>query len=645
MPDLIAQGTEPQQRWRRGLPEAQEVTIGRLGGTWAVPWDPHVSHRHAQLFWNGTRLEVTRLPNSRNPVFLLGKEADRFSIQPGDHFVIGQTSFTLADQRVNITADAPQPVQQQSFSAQYLRQVQFRNPDYRIEVLSRLPDVISGAAGDAELVVRLVCMLLAGVPRADAAAVVTVESGQWAVDSGEIIIPGDSAGSPQGENDQARTPNDENESAEAGNKLPAPNRLPVIAGYQPDPAPAQRPPVRILHWDQRLVIGSDFQPSQGLILESLRQRQSVLHVWRGAETSSPDSFTESENYDWAFCTPVVGKASSGWALYMAGRFNVEHMGVPRSSDPTDLREDVKFTELVAAMLSSLRQMRLLEHRHATLSQFFSPVVLETLAVEDPEVVLAPRETEVSVLFCDLRGFSRESERHADHLLGLLQRVSKALGVMTRYIREQGGVVGDFQGDAAMGFWGWPLQQKDAVLRTCRAALAIRAEFEATAGFHAGIGVATGRAVAGKIGTIDQVKVTVFGPVVNLASRLESMTKILRAPILLDEATASAVRRQIPRDIARVRRLAVVKPYGMDSSLEVSELLPPLAQYPVLTDEHLAYYEMALDKFLSRNWAAAFELLHRIPAEDEVKDFLTVYIAEHNRRVPLNWDGVIPLESK
>jgi adenylate cyclase len=632
MPDLIAQGTEPQQRWRRALPDEQEVILGRLGGTWAVPWDPHVSHRHARLFSSGARLEVARLPNARNPIFLLGKEVDRFTILPGDHFVIGQTSFTLADQRVNITADAPQPVQQQSFSSQYLRQVQFRNPDYRIEVLSRLPDVISGAAGDEELVVRLVSMLLAGVPRADAAAVVTVDSGQWTAGNGQetdVFSPGTCAGRSPDENDEAqRTKDEEYDEARMMND-----------------SDQGRPPVRILHWDQRLVIAGDFQPSQGLILESLRQRQSVLHVWRGAETSNPDSFTESENYDWAFCTPVVGKTSSGWALYVAGRFNVERIGVPRSSDPTDLREDVKFTELVAAMLSSLRQMRLLEHRHATLSQFFSPVVLETLAVEDPEVVLAPRETEVSVLFCDLRGFSRESERHADHLLGLLQRVSKALGVMTRYIREQGGVVGDFQGDAAMGFWGWPLQQKDAVLRTCRAALAIRAEFEATAGFHAGIGVATGKAVAGKIGTVDQVKVTVFGPVVNLASRLESMTKILRAPILLDETTARAVRRQVPREVARVRRLAVVKPYGMDSSLEVSELLPPLAQYPVLTDEHLDCYEMALDKFLSRNWAAAFELLHRIPAEDEVKDFLTVYIAEHNRRVPLNWDGVIPLESK
>ena len=138
----------------------------------------------------------------------------------------------------------------------------------------------------------------------------------------------------------------------------------------------------------------------------------------------------------------------------------------------------------------------------------------------------------------------------------------------------------------MGFWGWPLQQNDAVLRTCRAALAVRAEFEATEGFQAGIGVATGRAVAGKIGTVDQVKVTVFGPVVNLASRLEGMTKLLRAPILLDEATARLVRGQVPREVARVRRLAIVRPYGLDAPLEVSELLPPVSQHPELSDDHL-----------------------------------------------------------
>ena len=115
--------------------------------------------------------------------------------------------------------------------------------------------------------------------------------------------------------------------------------------------------------------------------------------------------------------------------------------------------------------------------------------------------------------------------------------------------------------------------------------------------------------------------------------------------LADETTARIVRKQVPRDVARVRRLAIVRPYGLDTPLEVSELLPPVSQYPELSDEHLQCYEAALDAFLQRKWPAALELLHRIPAEDEVKDFLVVYIAQHNRRPPKDWDGVIPLASK
>lgn len=598
MADLIAQGQEPQQRWRRALPEGQTVILGRLGGSWAVPWDQHVSRQHAEVCYVGGRLDVARHANARNPIFFHGKEAARFSLRPGDHFVIGQTTFTLSNQRVNVAPDAPAPFQQQSYSAQYLRQVQFRNPDHRIEVLSRLPQVISGAAGDAELCVRLVGMLLAGIPRADTAAVVAVE--------GKI-----------------------------------------------DPAPAGRPSVRVLHWDQRLVSGADFQPSERLILEALRQGQGVLHAWRDVEPASAQLFTARGNVDWAFCTPVPGETCQGWALYVAGRFHVDLPTMPSTSDPNDLREDMKFTELVGSMLGSLRQMRLLEREHAIVGQFLSPVVVNTLADEEPDVVLAPRQTEVSVLFCDLRGFSLESERHADDLLELLHRVSGALGVMTREIMNQGGVVGDFQGDAAMGFWGWPLAEPDAVVRTCAAALAIRRQFEAAAqqpnsplaGFHVGIGIATGKAVAGKIGTPDHVKITVFGPVVNLASRLEGMTKTLRAPILLDQATAQVARTQVPRELARVRRLAVVRPYGLDAPLEVSELLPPEAQYPLLSDAHLEFYEAALDAFLAGRWTEAFELLHRTPPQDQVTDFLTVYIAQHNRTPPPHWDGVIPLSSK
>ena len=85
MPDLIAQGVEPQQRWRRSLPEGESVLLGRLTGTWAVPWDQHVSRRHARLLWSGKRLEVAKLPDTRNPIFLRGKEVDQFMIEPGEH--------------------------------------------------------------------------------------------------------------------------------------------------------------------------------------------------------------------------------------------------------------------------------------------------------------------------------------------------------------------------------------------------------------------------------------------------------------------------------------------------------------------------------------------------------------------------------
>jgi len=95
----------------------------------------------------------------------------------------------------------------------------------------------------------------------------------------------------------------------------------------------------------------------------------------------------------------------------------------------------------------------------------------------------------------------------------------------------------------------------------------------------------------------------------------------------------------------VRRLAVVRPFGLDAAIEVSELLPPAEQMPQLNDEHLEAYEAALAAFLDGRWSEALSLLQRIPADDQVKDFLTIHIVRHNRTPPPGWDGVIALESK
>jgi adenylate cyclase len=593
--DLIAQGADSQHRWRRTLLVDRPVTLGRAPHCWPTSWDDRVSRQHAEIRWNGHVLKVRQLAGARNPIFVKGRPATDFDIVPGEHFVIGETMFTLTDERVNVSLDVPQPVQQQTFSSQYLQKMQFRHTGAHIDVLGRLPEVIAGASSDSELSGRLVNLLLTGLPRAGATALVTVKH-----------------------------PEDE------------------------------RPGIEVLHWDRRVMMGGEFQPSERLILDAIRRGESVLHVWNAADAAGSSAFTLNQGVDWAFCTPVGGKACQGWGIYVAGRFNEDRSTTPLDvSDPNDLRDDLKFTELAATTLSALRDVRMLERQRAGLSQFFSPVVLEALQGVDPEVVLSPRETEVSVLFCDLRGFSRHSERSAEDLLGLLNRVSQALGVTTHQIREQGGVLGDFHGDAAMGFWGWPLAQPDAAVRACLAALAIRSEFAATAlrvddplaDFRVGIGIATGRAVAGKIGTVDQVKVSVFGPVVNLASRLEGMTKLLHAPILIDERTAIVVRNQLSPKLARLRRVAVVKPFGLDRKLEVTELLPAAAEYPDLTDQNIADYEQALDDLIAGRWPQAFERLHRVPADDRVKDFLTVFIAQHNRTPPENWNGVIPLTTK
>jgi len=595
MPELIARGAAPNDRWRRRLREGESVQLGRTANPCAVPWDDHVSRIHAELVWRSPKLLVQRQPEATNAIFVQGNQLDRFEISVGQHFVIGSTTFTLVDEPVDVTLDVPQPMAEQSYSPQYLKQVQYKDADRRIAVLSQLPEVISSASDNVELFLRIVNIMLSGIGRASVVAIVSHD---------ETL--------PEGEQ------------------------------------------LNVLHWDRRLLTGQPFHPSKRLISKSLETGESVLHTWQESRAGEGVAYTQSEDGDWAFATPMRSKACKGWVIYVTGHYGSRLGGSPGSdASPTDLRDDIKFSELVAAAVANTSQVKMLERTQAGLRQFFSPVILDVLADQDPEVVLAPRETEVSVLFCDLQGFSRTSEQQSDHLLELLDRVSQALGVATHQILAQGGVVGDFHGDASMGFWGWPLNTGNSVVSACSAALGIRRELinasttdeHPLKDFSMGMGIATGKAVAGKIGTLDQVKVTVFGPVVNLASRLESMTRILHAPILLDERSADLVRQSVSSQVARTRRVAVVRPYGMDSPLEVTELLPPPSDSELLNNDHITAYESALEALLARDWEEAFQLLHRVPADDHVKDFLTVYIAQHNRRAPEDWDGVIDLRQK
>ena len=174
MPDLIAQGPQPHSRWRRKLTPGVRQVIGRSGGAWATLWDDRISRRHVAVCLRDSQLEVEAIESARNPVFFRGQKCAQFTLQPGDHFVIGQTTFTLVDEQAAVAADFPQPAGERTFTLDELRGAAFRHADRRIDVLARLPDIISGSASDQEMLVRLVNLLLSGIERASAAAVVEV---------------------------------------------------------------------------------------------------------------------------------------------------------------------------------------------------------------------------------------------------------------------------------------------------------------------------------------------------------------------------------------------------------------------------------------------------------------------------------------
>ena len=687
MPDLIAQGPRSQDRWRRALPLAESgelVTLGRTSSGWAVPWDDRVSRQHADILWTGSTLTVSRKLDARNPIFYKGVRKDQFQIDVGDHFVIGQTTFSLVDQRIRVlpSSDSAPAVTEHTFASSHLRQARYRDADSRIEVLSRLPEIIQGSNTDDELFRRMVNLLIEGIPRATFIAIVAeptlrtntkIATGKpfrsnthpaasnLPIPQSESRLPSVDAIHLQKSFSEktAESPSERSESevgVESDWSRKTTGRTVDGLSESNDGAILDQG-IRVLHWDSRNLIGQQFSPSAGLIRKSLTSEESVLHVWSRTKITNESSYTQTENIDWAFCTPLRSEACPGWAIYVAGDFGGPMLNTAAREATIaladDIEDDLKFAELVATTLGSLRQTRLLQRRQDSLRPFFAPVVRHALNNRDPDLVLTPREANVSVLFCDLRGFSKQSEESADQLLELLRRVSDALGVMTHHILDRDGVVGDFHGDAAMGFWGWPFEDTSSVVNAARAALAIRAEFEAAsvignhplAGFRAGLGIATGKAVAGRIGTVDQVKVTVFGPVVNLAARLESMTKQLQASILIDEVTAARVLKDVPTSDARVRRVAKVLPVGMGTPLMVSELLPPEGDRSILSNAHIEAYEHALDAFHNGQWSEAFHWLHRVPAEDRVKDFLTVFIAQHGRMAPTDWQGFIRLSEK
>jgi adenylate cyclase len=153
--------------------------------------------------------------------------------------------------------------------------------------------------------------------------------------------------------------------------------------------------------------------------------------------------------------------------------------------------------------------------------------------------------EVSVLFADIRDFSALAEgTPPTELLALL---NASLGHMSRVVEQERGVVDKYLGDGIMAVFGAPLAVPDHAERAVRAGLGMladlarfNAERAAPPVLRVGIGIATGRAIAGNVGSSQRLNYTVLGDTVNLAARLQELTKEYGVALIVTEATWSAV---------------------------------------------------------------------------------------------------------
>jgi adenylate cyclase len=265
--------------------------------------------------------------------------------------------------------------------------------------------------------------------------------------------------------------------------------------------------------------------------------------------------------------------------------------------------EAQFVQLLAGAVSAglarLEREAEASRVRVQLERFSSPELVRELQ-RNPGL-LEGQDREITVLFSDLRGFSRISERlGAKTTYGLL---SDLMDRLTNSILNHGGGIIDYAGDGLAAMWNAPLDQPDHPAMACRAALAMLGELPALnqtwepslgAPLRIGVGVHTGVAQVGNAGSKRRLKYGPRGHAVNLASRVEGATKHLGVPILITSTTQS----RLPQSLA-TRRLGQVRAQGMAAPVELFELHGELADSGWSACREA--YEAALVLYESGRW--------------------------------------------
>ncbi len=281
------------------------------------------------------------------------------------------------------------------------------------------------------------------------------------------------------------------------------------------------------------------------------------------------------------------------------------------------------------------------------SKFVPREVIKDLLDQTEEAELQLGEKRhVAIIFSDIRSFTVISEHNsADMIVDFLNRYFDR---MSQAIRKHGGFIDKFIGDAILAVFGAPVSYENNAERAVRASLDMKEalnEIETgdlvlpDSGFNIGIGVHEGQAIVGNLGSRDKFDYTVIGDNVNLASRLEGLTKHYHEQIIVSDVLAASL-----NDEFILREVDTVKVKGK----EKPTTLYAVRSEAFFDEENLRNYTKGLSMFKLGNWITGKEYFEKI-LKEYPDDFLcSLYrdrCVEFASDPPADWDGAIKLDFK
>ena len=292
-------------------------------------------------------------------------------------------------------------------------------------------------------------------------------------------------------------------------------------------------------------------------------------------------------------------------------------------------------------------------RHITglFGQYVPPELVDRMAEDPAKYNMEPRNADLTILFCDVRGFTSISEALSpEHLREYINEYLTGMSVIIRSRHK--GTLDKYIGDAIMAFWGAPMDDHEharngvlAALDMLRECVAMNQRFRERGWpqLKIGVGVNSGKVRVGDMGSAIRRAYTVMGDPVNVASRLESRTKYYGVGCLVGEAT----RRLVPE--VMFKEIDKIKVKGKDEALTIYEPVGGNVEVDKRTSDEIKLWHQTLGLYRSRQWDQLdvnLLNLHRMSPECALYDLYSKEAAGKRRNPPPpEWDGVTVFDEK